>query len=70
MKTTDWYPGYVKPVRVGVYGVKSKRFGFILYKYWNGSKWAVYGVTIDQAMKNRRKLKDSHQDWKWRGVAK
>lgn len=39
-KLTPWYPPEIKPVREGVYEVKSvRRPDFTLFSYWTGQNW-------------------------------
>ena len=40
MKLTEWYPGHIKPVRVGVYEVKSVLdFCETFRPLWGGKQW-------------------------------
>lgn len=57
MKTTEWYPGKVKPVRVGLYQRKLKGGG-VLYSWWDGRVWMT---------ENRWRL-SVYQSIKWRGL--
>jgi len=70
MKLTDWIPGNVKPVRVGVYerlydkdSIASRTF----YNHWNGKFWGVYGETPKDAL--YRCLESPAQNLPWRGLA-
>lgn len=71
MKLTPWYPGHVKPVRVGVYerdyaeNPKSSRPRFC---YWDGAAWGCYGMTKDNA--KNFSLASAAQSLPWRGIAK
>ena len=72
MKLTEWYPGDVKPVRVGVYqqqsGIRPVSIG---YQYWDGSFWNGWFKTAEMAFRFRRsRVSISHQNDPWRGVAK
>jgi hypothetical protein len=67
MKLTEWYPGNVKPVRVGVY---ERQYGLSrpTYCWWNGLEFCSGHMKKSGA----RKLKDSispYQDDPWRGIA-
>ena len=56
MKLTDWIPGNVKPVRVGVYERlydKDSIAPRIFYNYWNGEFWSVYGETPEDAAEDK-----------------
>lgn len=58
MKTTPWYPGTVKPVRVGYY----ERVGYssLTKDFWNGNSWR-YGSDIS--------MRCIYQNGKeWRGL--
>lgn len=39
-KLTPWFPGDVKPVRVGVYEITGCSFGGINYRVWTGKGWS------------------------------
>jgi hypothetical protein len=39
MKMTDWYPAEIKPVREGVYEVKSVHWAVGWYSRWDGKQW-------------------------------
>jgi hypothetical protein len=39
MKKTPWFPRYIKPVRKGIYEIKT-RYG-IKFANWNGEYWQV-----------------------------
>ena len=70
MKLTDWIPGNVKPVRVGVYQREYDNGGLlrpIWYCYWNGDFWSVYGETPKDAL--YRCLESPAQNLPWRGLA-
>lgn len=71
-KLTPWFPGHIKPVRVGVYQLPSgggeKETGF---QYWNGSAWGMWTFTATTAYLFRGSLaNDMYQNDKWHGLAK
>jgi hypothetical protein len=73
MKLTPWFPGTVKPVRVGVYKrvydtteYSQSNFG---YCYWNGHIWSWQATTPTGALRLRH-TRSPHQDFPWRGVLK
>ena len=67
MKLTEWYPGDVKPVRVGVY---QRRYpnNAIMYCYWNGLFFFAGEYTVNKAIVY--KFDTLRQNLPWRGVAK
>jgi len=70
MKLTCWFSGDQKPVRVGVY--QQMNGMYLGYQYWDGKLWRGF-CGSPQAAYNVRKFSpaaDSHQNDKWRGVAK
>ena len=48
MDRTDWYPKKVKPVRVGIYEIKTKSWPYPQKAKWNGKKWFVKDVDINE----------------------
>ena len=66
MKTTPWFPGDVKPVRVGVY---QRGGGVRPFSYWNGLYWCCSAMSPKNAEDmGRRKLQSIFQAIKWRGL--
>jgi hypothetical protein len=53
MKTTPWYPGSVKPVRVGLYEQKHYSVDCIEMYYWNGSVWELPTLPVECNDQNR-----------------
>lgn len=45
-QTTPWFPGSVKPVRVGWYEVicKLNMFNYVQTLYWSGLRWEGPGI--------------------------
>lgn len=72
MKLTPWYPGHVKPVRVGVYerdyadNLKCRRPRFC---YWDGIAWNCHGTTKEHA-EIFKDTPSAYQFLEWRGIAK
>lgn len=65
-KLTEWFPGDVKPVHVGVYIRKGELRGRI-FSRWNGKCWVEGGLTFDEA---GSKVRESYwQFLVWRGLA-
>ena len=67
MKLTDWIPGNVKPVRVGVYQ-REYDSGDVQYSYWNGKFWGLYGETPKEA-ESWVDTPSTGQTLPWRGLA-
>ena len=67
MKPTDWIPGDVKPVRVGVYQ-REYPSGAWRYCLWNGRGWCVYGLTPKDAAE-WSDVESNEQNLPWRGLA-
>ena len=72
-KRTPWYPGSVKPVRVGLYerevwGAYRNDF-FVNLSYWNGEFWGGWSNSKRYAIRNKS-LPSIVQDAKWRGLAR
>jgi hypothetical protein len=67
MKLTPWFPADVKPVRPGVYKVKT-RSGRPWYRRWDGKVWFVGSNTPKDAASKIEQLWfiDSRS---WRGLA-
>lgn len=64
---TPWYPGDVKPVRVGVYQTKNQIDKGAVYQRWNGLFWCLCCDTPDRAATwDDQSL---FQRSKWRGLA-
>lgn len=73
MKKTDWYPGHVKPVRVGVYECEWSFHGVKSYYYncWDGINWCYGYESYKHFMILDSKPIDSeHILVSWRGVKK
>jgi hypothetical protein len=71
MKLTRWYPGDVKPVRVGVYersyGDNANPGIHVGYAFFDGVDWFLRSRTTEDATTN--KLKSAHTRLPWRGLA-
>ena len=71
MKLTNWIPGNVKPVRVGVYQRKYDQNSIASstwYCYWNGEFWGMYGATPKDAAEVKD-ISSGAQNLPWRGLA-
>jgi len=71
MKFTPWFPGNVKPVRVGVYQQHCGMGTIVGYQYWNGKKWSSWSHSVEGAILRSGSIACSdHQNDPWRGVIK
>lgn len=67
MERTEWFPGFAKPVRPGVYEVQAVGFPGCAFARWTGKCWSWV----------RRRVEDAHDETelrgapvsKWRGLA-
>ena len=67
MKTTPWFPGDVKPVRVGVY--QRSGHGLHPFSYWDGLHWCRSTTSPKDAEAfGRRHVQSIFQTIKWRGL--
>jgi hypothetical protein len=69
-KLTPWFPGDVKPFRVGVYERDwnpSFEGQAIYLDFWDGESWWQYSVTRQRACERFRK---QYQFFRWRGLTK
>jgi putative component of toxin-antitoxin plasmid stabilization module len=63
---TQWFPGDVKPVHVGVY---ERDYGYGLrFWYFDGSFWRFGGTTTVQACRAGHRIA-TEQSYPWRGLA-
>ena len=70
MKLTDWFVNGEKPVREGVYEVKSLMLGGPVYSYWDGERWGCATLNKVEAYEFRTYATPRlHLDVKWRGLA-
>lgn len=68
MKLTKWYPGHIKPARLGVYRKKSV-FGRLGYQRWDGFLWYLWCETIDSASAAPFPVIPAAQNNPWQGLA-
>jgi len=68
MKQTQWYPGTIKPVRVGVY--KQRNDARVGYQFWDLKRWHAWCETPEQAALATTIAHDSFQNDPWRGLQK
>lgn len=71
-KLTLWYPGHIKPERVGPYQVspnmKHRRGGPIFWAYWDGFQWGLASRTLEGAILIKRQISSKfYQNRAWRG---
>lgn len=70
-KLTDWYPGDVKPVRVGVYERNFDRpDGERWYSFWDGKHWRFGHFAKHWAEQYKDEKLSFEQRLPWRGIAK
>lgn len=65
---TPWFPGYIKPVRKGVYmqmDSSGKRVG---YQYWDGTHWCIWFLSTHDAASATTRVADVYQNDNWRGI--
>ncbi len=67
-KLTPWFPADVKPVRVGVYLVKSPLLLTGGFSYWDGKRWGWICYTRRDAAAEKV-YPGASQDKQWRGLA-
>ena len=67
MKTTPWFPGDVKPVRVGVYERRGQSRNR-LFSNWNGVAWGILAVCPFTAARLGERIRSNYQRLKWRGL--
>lgn len=69
-KLTPWFPGYLKPVHVGVYerNYGEKLNPDLVYSKWDGHQWMAYGDDVDFA--DKQTCPTLHQCEEWRGIQK
>lgn len=66
-KLTPWFPPDVKPVRKGIYEIKTP-FGQ-RYSTWLGNKWSYWSADLDKA-KGMSGIGDHGLNrYHWRGLA-
>ena len=67
-KLTEWYPGHIKPVRVGVY---QRLYGRVVvgFAYWNGRNWHQGEGHITGALSWVKYPTPGLPDLMWRGLA-
>lgn len=65
MKLTRWFPGNIKPIRIGIY--QRQYPTGIYYCRWNGENWGLGYANIATA-KAQSFYKSNLQEFRWRGV--
>lgn len=70
MKTTDWFPGSVKPVRAGLY--ERLVCGEACWAVFDGAVWYLSSPTQQEALEFAADKKDGVSDqqtrFQWRGI--
>ena len=66
MKLTPWFPGSVKPARVGVYERECPN-GWRSYNYWTGKTWSSPSP-IPKGAEIFKSYRSAYQNVRWRGV--
>ena len=63
---TDWFPGNVKPVRVGVY---QRQYDWLLaFSYWDGKHWGWTEPGTAKQAAEYRYPQSREQELPWRGL--
>ena len=71
MKLTPWFPGHIKPVRIGWYQVTSGNLHFNSKGFLGGSRRFWDGDTWRAGWLNEKvSIMGTHPEHKWRGVTK
>lgn len=72
-KLTEWYFSWTRPVREGVYQVRTitaKSIGKEIYSYWDGNTWYRPWNTVNRALGAFKKKDRSISRLQWRGLTK
>ena len=67
-KETPWFPGSVRPVRVGIYK-RRWNIGVVYYSFWNGYFWGLSSVFPIFAVRDKKES-SPNQSIAWRGLAR
>ena len=67
---TPWFPGDVKPARVGVYQTDGMTGDMECFQLWTGEGWGFCSFTAREADEARMYGLSGSQKPKWRGLAK
>ena len=71
MKTTEWFPVSIDPVRKGMYQVRDL-YRRNCYAFWNGQYWGCAAAGFGAAFATRREKSEfmySNLRVQWRGLA-
>lgn len=68
-KLTPWYPGDVKPVRIGVYRREYPNQKLPRYCLWDGARWHWCAATTQDA-EGEGEYISANQNLRWRGLAR
>jgi hypothetical protein len=66
LKLTEWFPGFIKPVRMGWYETAAQTpLGIIRgYSFWSGKQWS----NTRSALGGVKTYDGAEQYKKWRGI--
>lgn len=67
-QVTKWYPGSIKPIRIGMYERRQLhgQYTYIFLSYWNGKKWCRkwdHQASLYQSLRWRGRA-SPHPDYK------
>ena len=66
MTRTPWFPGTVKPVRVGLYEARFLGSGVIYVDWWNGEQWC--NAQTHKPWPEGSVGEDQWRNGEWRGL--
>lgn len=66
---TPWFPGDVKPVRVGAYQTDGETGDPECFQHWDGTTWGYLAFCAEEAAPSDG-FPSQRQNSKWRGLAK
>jgi hypothetical protein len=64
MSKTEWFPGYFKPVHVGVYERRLDRVEFSTFSFWDGKTWKWSRLTPEDALNEKHPSLIQQCDWR------
>ena len=69
MKTTEWFPGHIKPAYPGVYQLLCGNDTEVGYQKWDGEKWGIWYENAQDAAEGHAYADPEFQNDQWRGLA-
>lgn len=63
---TQWFPGYTKPARAGVY--QQMHRGQLGYQKWDGTNWFTWYRIAEDAANSHCLVFQQHEKDPWRGL--